>query len=294
MPKVEIIEGAICLPVEFDTNLNVDFSELVKKKGSIDYLPWGEIVRTLHKAVPGCTYGFKSAPDGSIIHYTPTRNAYLRPYLTRRFYDPELKRHDLVIETPPGFFPISNMSARHKAMEDPDIRNIDNCLRRAVAKEIGIHTGLGLGLWADSDPYDLADEDEEAASPKPQKVTVRGSTDGSKNGSATSAPIGSRGGSSPAASNREKLNVAAEKSGLSPHGQATVAVAVRADSWDKIPEDKIPRIITLIASSDYVKLFNSGRNTAGKEINRKDSATETMEIVNAFKVAGAVPSPDAA
>lgn len=295
MPETEIIQGAICSPAEFDSNLNVDFSELIKKKGSIDYLPWGEIVRTLHKAVANCTYGFKPAPDGSIIHYTPTHNAYLRPYLTRYFLgeNPTTKAAEviLVLETPAGFFPISNMSARHKAMEDPDIRAIDNCLRRAVAKEIGIHTGLGLGLWADSDPYDLIDEEEDASSLKPSKVTTTGSLNGLSGTAKIAAPTASRGGLSPAASklsSREKLDLVAEKSGLAPHGKSTVAVAVKAESWETIPEDKIPRILTLVASSDFVKLFNSGRNTAGKSINPKDSATETMEIVDAFKKAEAI------
>jgi hypothetical protein len=293
---IEIVEGAICSPEEFDSNLKIDFSGVVKKKGSIDYVPWGEIVRTLHKAVRNCTYGFKSAPDGSIIHYTPTRNAYLRPYLTRYFLgeNPTTKIPEIlfIVETPAGFFPISNMSARHKAMEDPDIRNIDNCLRRAVAKEIGIHTGLGLSLWADSDPYDLTEEEEDSSSPKPSKVTMTGSLSGSSGTGKTATPIASRGGSSPAVpvprlSSQEKLDAAAEKGGLSAHGKSTVAVAVNADSWESIPAAKIPKILTLLASNDYVKLFNSGRNSMGKSINPKDPAAETMEIVDAFRKAEA-------
>ena len=72
---MQVVVGAVCSPQEFAENLKLDFSAIVRKKGSIDYLPWAEIVRTLHQKVSGCTYGFKEAADGSIIHYTPDKNA---------------------------------------------------------------------------------------------------------------------------------------------------------------------------------------------------------------------------
>lgn len=291
---LETIEGAICTPAEYDENLKVDFSSVIKKKGSIDYVPWGEIVRTLHKAVPGCTYGFKSAPDGSLIHYTPTRNAYLRPYLTRRFIDPAKPGESLIVESPAGFFPISNMASRHKAIEDPDIRSIDNCLRRAVAKEIGIHTGLGLALWADSDPYDLVEEEDPS---KLTRLTVTGSIAGSSGTKTTEAPAASRGVSSQKRADqpsiRDRMEQAAENGGLNSHGKQTVAIAVKADSWDAIPDDKIPRIMSLLGSNDHVKLFNAGRNSSGKEINPKDPQAETREIVEAFKKASEAAEPKA-
>lgn len=275
------ITAAICTLEEFAENLKLDFSAIVRKKGAIDYLPWAEIVRSLHQRVQGCTYGFKEADNGSLVHYTPDRNAYLRPYLTRYYPD-----HALVVESPAGFFPVSNMSARHKAMVDPDIRAIDNCLRRAIAKEIGVHTGIGLQLWASQDPYDEAEEED---LPKPSagsRPSERGRppTD-SPNGSSPAVSRLAAASAAPAVDMAEKLVKAAEAAGLTPHGQATVAKAVSVESWVLIPPEKAPKIMQILADSDKVKLLNAGKNTQGKTINPKDPEMEVKELVEAFKAA---------
>lgn len=273
------IIGAICSPEEFAENLKVDFSSLVRKKGSIDYLPWAEIVRAMHRQVSFCTYGFHDSPDGSLIHYTPDRNAYLRPYLTRLVSAPDDTKFHVI--SPPGFFPISNMAARHKAMVDPDIRAIDNCLRRAIAKEIGIHTGLGLSLWAASDPFDEI-EDEAAnfsssagAAPVPSKTIARGTA------------------SSPSpASVMERLEKAAAASGLTDHGKRTVAMAARVESWEKVDEVNAAKIIPMLGNADNVKLYNAGKNSKGKTINPKSQEQEMSELAAAFKASGSHASVD--
>ena len=257
--------GAICTPQEFAENLKVDFSSMVRKKGSIDYLPWAEIVRSMHRQVSFCTYGFLDSQEGSIIHYTPDRNAYLRPYLTRLVNLEGGQR--MTVLSPPGFFPVSNMAARHKAMVDPDIRAIDNCLRRAIAKEIGIHTGLGLSLWASSDPFD--EIEEEAASFPDSAPRSRGA-----------APSPSK--SSAATSLLDKLNKAAEACGLTEHGKQTVAMAVRVDSWTSIDETIAAKIIPVLGNSDNVKLYNAGKNSKGKSINPKSKEQEMAELAAAF------------
>jgi hypothetical protein len=267
-PVRSTVEGAICTPEEFAKNLEIDFSLSIKKKGSIDYLPWAEIVRTLHRIMPDCTYGFKESVGvgGSIIHYTPTRNAYFRPYLTRRWMDE--KGNMLIVTSPPGFFPVSNMASRHKAMEDPDIRAIDNCLRRAIAKEIGLHTGIGLQLWADSDPFDEVEEEP--------ALGTRGVKSPAK---AASGPAAS----APTRSPKDALEEICKTSGVTGRGRKTIAVAARVGSWELIPDEKAPKIIAMLQDPDNVKLFNSGRNTAGKVILPLSHEEEIKEIVQAFQ-----------
>lgn len=274
------IVGSICTPEEFDDNLKIDFSKYTRKKGSIDYVPWAELVRTLHKKVPNCTYGFKEGPDGSMIFYTPEKNAYLRPYLIRRY----MKEGEVTLEvmSPPGFFPISNMRARHAAIIGPNIRDIDNCLRRAIAKEIGVMTGIGLQLWAADDPYDLVDEEEPCEEPTKRSSATTASTSGS-NGSSVkergvSASVGRSEGSKPL-----DLDKAAEAAGLDEHGKQTIAKAVRADSWASIPDEKAPKIIQTLANPDNIKLLNAGKNTQGKTINPKTMEQEMEELAAAFK-----------
>jgi len=260
--------GAICNPEEFARNLELDFSSMVRKKGSIDYLPWAEIVRTLHKCVPFCTYGFMDGRDGSIIHYTPINEGYLRPYLTR--VNPET---GAVVTTPPGFFPISNMAARHKAITNPDIRAIDNCLRRAIAKEIGIHTGIGLHLWAASDPFDEVDDDAVnfSGSAKPSRTVSKASTSPSTSPGTTTEDL------------RAKLLEACDKSGLDEHGRQTIAKVLGADDIINIPATQILKIMQLLSVKDNVLLFNAGKNTKGKTVNPKTPEQETRELVEAFK-----------
>lgn len=273
----QVIVGSICSPSEFDDNLKIDFSSFVRSKGGISYLPWAEIVRTLHKKVPGCTYGFKENGEGGVIHYTPEGGAYFRPFLTRTYWDLDTGAPIITVETPPGFFPVSDMRSRHKALVRPDIRNIDNCLRRAIAKEIGVMTGIGLQLWAAEDPYDLIDEEESPSE------TVNGSSGALSRGSAPAPSKASR------ESLSDTLNRAAASTGLDEHGKATIAVAVKAESWDKIPADKwAPKILSYLANPEYVKLFNAGKNTSGKSINPKSKEQEITEIAAAFRAA----SPD--
>lgn len=292
----EIIVGSICTPEEFDDNLKIDFSKYTRKKGSIDYVPWAELVRTLHKKIPGCTYGFKETAEGSMIFYTPEKNAYLRPYLTRIFYSMTAdgcRRVVQIIESPPGFFPISNMRSRHAAIASPNIRDIDNCLRRAIAKEIGVMTGIGLQLWAADDPYDLVDEEEPCVEPKATRGATSSSTgssgsktSASKAAPATSSPNGAATTPDPSAkplAPSEKLDQAASAAGLTDHGKQTVAVAVKSDSWTYIPTEKMPKIIALLGNKDHVKLFNDGRNTSGKVINPRDRAEEMRELAAAFR-----------
>ena len=274
---IEHFVGAVCTTEEFAENLKIDFSSLIRKKGSIDYLPWAEIVRTLHKQVSNCTYGFKETHEGSMIHYTPTDNAYLRPYLIRRIVSTTGETQ--IVETPPGFFPVSNMAARHKAMSSPDIRAIDNCLRRAIAKEIGIHTGIGLALWAASDPFD---EIEDAA-------VYFGAASTSRVVGVGTEPPAQR-GSSPAVAS--SIDPAAEAAGLTDHGKQTIAIAVRADSWKAIPADKAPKIVQLLADPDKVSLFNSGRNSQGKVINPMAKEDEVRELVAAFEKSVDKPKAD--
>lgn len=285
----ETFVGAVCAPEEFDDNLKLDFSSFVKKKGSISYLPWAEIVRTLHKKVPLTTYGFKNNEEGGLVHYTPDGGAYFRPYLIRRWEDKD-GRVLKIVETPPGFFPCSDMRARHKALTNPNIRDIDNTLRRAIAKEIGLMTGIGLQLWCESDPYDLVDEEEPCVEPKATRGVTSSST--GLNGSKTSAgktistaTASSEPGTKPSESPSpiERLDQAALSAGLISHGKQTVAVAVKADSWDKIPAEKMPKIISLLGNKDHVKLLNDGRNTSGKVINPRDKGEEMRELAAAFR-----------
>lgn len=268
------ITGAICSPEEFRANLKIDFSELVRKKGSIDYLPWAEIVRTLHQQVPHCTYGFVEATDGSVVHYTPTGNAYLRPYMTR--YIPAAASPDkqaFIVKSPPGFFPISNMAARHKAIENPDIRAIDNCLRRAVAKEIGIHTGIGLQLWAASDPFDEIDDDA---------VTFGGAASRGPSTAPVAAPKREE-RANPVMSVLETLNKAADSAGLSEHGKATFAKVLNISSWDKINPDQAAKVMPILSDPDKVKLYNAGKNSKGATVNPKDEKQEIAELAAAFR-----------
>lgn len=259
------VPGAICSNAEFSENLKINFTSLIRKKGSIDYLPWAEIVRTLHKQVSGCTYGFFDSPDGSVIHYTPTKNAYLRPYLTRFF--PE---QDLIITSPPGFFPISNMAVRHKAIEDPDIRAIDNCLRRAIAKEIGVHTGIGLSLWAASDPFDEIDDEAANFSGKPGAAQARA-------GLVQLA----RAAESPVAT--PSLGETASKAGLSEHGRKTIFKALSVESWNEVTADKQRKVFDVLSNPDNIKLFNAGKNTKGVTILPMSKEEEMADLAAAFK-----------
>lgn len=177
-----------------------------------------------------------------------------------------------IVKSPPGFFPISNMAARHKAIENPDIRAIDNCLRRAIAKEIGIHTGIGLQLWAASDPFDEIDDDA---------ATFNGAASRGAYAAPVAAP--KREEKAKPASVLEALNKAADSAGLSSHGKATFAKVLNISSWDKINPEQAAKVMPILSDPDKVKLYNAGKNSKGATVNPKDEKQEIAELAAAFR-----------
>ena len=243
--------GAICTPEEYEKNLKLDFSKIIREKMGINYVPYAHIIRALHQNVTGCTYGFEKNPeDGGIIWYTPNNNAYVQCYLTRRFHE---DRTD--VRTPAGFFPISNMRKRHVAIVSPDIREIDNCVRRAIAKEIGMHTGIGMSLWADSDPYDEDDENQpvstESADAQEEKI-------------------------SQAAFEKEFMQRVTDGH-LNKLGVATLLHMAHSDSIKKIPEKYYSNLLKSVNSDESCKFYNQGRDSKGNVIISPDAFYDSQE-----------------
>ena len=239
--------GAICTPEEYEKNLKLDFSKITREKMGIDYVPYAHIIRALHQNVSGCTYGFEKNPqDGGILWYTPNNNAYVQCYLTRRFHEDGTD-----VRTPAGFFPISNMRKRHVAIVGPDIRDIDNCVRRAIAKEIGMHTGIGMSLWADSDPYD---ENDDASNKKNADDKVSQAVEKV----------------SQAVFEKEFMQRVTDGH-LNKLGVATLLHMAHSDSIKKIPEKYYTNLLNSINSDESCKLYNVGKDSKGNVIINPDA-----------------------
>lgn len=229
----------------------------------IDYVPYAHIIRALHQHVSNCTYGFLENEDKEIIFYTKGDNAYVRCFLTRTFNIGTAEQYE--VTTPAGFFPISNMRKRHAAIVNPDIRDIDNCIRRAIAKEIGMHTGIGMSLWADSDPYDDSDEETtEEKNTAPKKLTKQAFVAAIKK----------------SLKDRE----------LTDFGVMTICKLANVPDVNNIPQARWQPLLDVLQNPQNIDLFNSGKNTKGAVVLEKEDRGDEKSLDELMKEADEVMS----
>lgn len=126
----------------FEVLNKIDVSDLTKKKGQFDYLPWASAVREASKVYPNMTWDFTTWDS---LPYLKTETGY---YVECSVTINDIKRTQMM--------PVLN----HKNQTDmkPNAMAINKSQMRALTKAIALH-GLGLDLWAGEDLNDGYESD---------------------------------------------------------------------------------------------------------------------------------------
>ena len=154
------IVPTISIPnTEFEENLNIDVSNLVKKypKGGMEYLPWSTCLLLMKRRYPNFSFT-NELFDGKPVMYLPDGSAIVSV---------------LIVDTSSGatslasHFPVMT-GFNHASAIDPDSRAITDSIQRAKAKVLAEVTGIGLNLW-----LRLEEEDINGSSPVSTRETTK-------------------------------------------------------------------------------------------------------------------------
>lgn len=141
----------------FSEMVKVDVSKHIKKRDGADYLPWADCKRLLHEhgaevvmfhPVPGAD---GSTLRKSEISFTDKNGNINRCYEVMV----HIKVDDLEWDT---VYPVINGNNPVKDNSMSQLR-VHNAIRRAFVKGVAERTGLGFGLWSDTD--DLQEETDD-------------------------------------------------------------------------------------------------------------------------------------
>ena len=114
----------------------VNVSELTKKKGKFDYLPWSVAIREVTKLYPDFTWDFKEW-DG--LPFLKTECGYFVGC-------------SVVISGIERKSTLPVLDFKNQVCQAPKANDINKAQLRCLTKTIAMH-GLGLDLWAGDDPF---------------------------------------------------------------------------------------------------------------------------------------------
>lgn len=109
--------------------MKMDTARFIEKRGGLDYLPWVEARLLLDENFPGYV-------TSTVVHWESNGSAYVVAKLFNEL--DEQVGSEL-------YFPV--MDYKHKAIMNPDTRQISDAIMRAMVKVIAIETGIGLELF---------------------------------------------------------------------------------------------------------------------------------------------------
>lgn len=141
--------------------IDLDIAKFVKKNpfNKMDYLPWSAAGLLLKQHFP--TYCVTFETDNEGVHEffdVPNRGTYVRCYIVDKATGARSECLD---------YPVMSGKA-HKAVIEPDVREITDAKARAAVKLIAIVTGIGLNLWLREEEQEIekGDEGEEVKTPR--------------------------------------------------------------------------------------------------------------------------------
>tara|TARA_R110000803_G_scaffold11686_6_gene34731 strand:- start:4255 stop:5073 length:819 start_codon:yes stop_codon:yes gene_type:complete len=126
-----------------------EYKQYVEKKGNFDYLSWAVAWDKVKIAFPMATY--KSREYNVILG----GNTYILPYMMLPNHSAMVKV-DIWITDKDGNEEQSTMELavrdnRNNAVTDPDAAQVENSIRRCLAKAVSSMTGFGIELWFGED-----------------------------------------------------------------------------------------------------------------------------------------------
>jgi hypothetical protein len=133
--------------MNFSEAYKLPIGEHVEKKGKFSYLSWPYAVRFLRENFPGAVWNIHENQDGlPIFSIGSSHMVKVSVVLDGQVFT--------------QWHPILN--SNNKPIQEPSTFEINTSIQRALAKAIGIATGIGLGLYAGEDlPTENGDDQKD-------------------------------------------------------------------------------------------------------------------------------------
>jgi hypothetical protein len=138
----------------YNTLRNEEYKQFVEKKGKYDYLSWAVAVDFANKCFQYVEYEIQNytitTSNGSTLRVPymllPNSTAMVKIILKVTDFDGDVREHEECLAI---------RDQRNQAVVNPDSAQIENTIRRCIAKGISMLTGFGIELWFNEDIKDL-------------------------------------------------------------------------------------------------------------------------------------------
>lgn len=138
----------------YDTLRNEEYKQFVEKKGKYDYLSWAVAVDFANKCFQYVEYEIQNytitTSNGSTLRVPymllPNSTAMVKIILKVTDFDGDVREHEECLAI---------RDQRNRAVVNPDSAQVENAIRRCLAKAISMLTGFGIELWFGEDIKDL-------------------------------------------------------------------------------------------------------------------------------------------
>ena len=138
----------------YDTLRNEEYKQFVEKKGKYDYLSWAVAVDFANKCFQYVEYKIQNytmtTSNGSTLTVPymllPNSTALVKVTLKLTDFDGDVRTHEECLAI---------RDQRNRAVVNPDSAQVENAIRRCIAKAISMLTGFGIELWFGEDIKDL-------------------------------------------------------------------------------------------------------------------------------------------
>ena len=156
----------------YATLRNQEYKQFVEKKGKYDYLSWAVAVDFANKCFQYVEYKIHNytmtTSNGSTLTVPymllPNSTALVKVTLKLTDFDGDVREHEECLAI---------RDQRNQAVVNPDSAQVENTIRRCLAKAISMLTGFGIELWFGEDIKDLDYHPE-----IPNYEELKGNTDG--------------------------------------------------------------------------------------------------------------------
>ena len=128
---------------------NEDIKGMTEQKGRFDYLSWAKAWDLVKQFFPRCDYKVKRFPtelggNKYLLPYTILPDASALVFVEIEIEDRNGDTHTTTME-------LAVTDNSNRSVKNPDSVQIQNTIRRCLAKGLSTLTGLGIELWAGED-----------------------------------------------------------------------------------------------------------------------------------------------
>ena len=124
----------------YKDNINIEFTNLVKEKNGLTYVPWATAIAKFFETYPDGDYGFITNGNKEDENYdTFLFGNEKMGYFVKTYIEAEDKVR---------FWQLPILDFRNKPVFEPNVSDINKSQMRCLTKNIAVATGIGIPVYA--------------------------------------------------------------------------------------------------------------------------------------------------